>query len=93
MLALILNLSLGLKGYMVYCDASKACLRYMLIQHENVVACGSQQLKNNEKNYLTHELKMVIIIFKLKQWNHYLYGKTCKIFIDYNILKYIFEQA
>ena len=39
------------------------------------MAYGSQQLKNHEKSYLTHDMELAAIIFALKAWNHYLYGE------------------
>ena len=37
--------------YTVYYDASKDGLGYVLMQSERVVAYGSRQLKNHERNY------------------------------------------
>ena len=36
------------QGYTVYCDASRAGLRCVLMQSGRVVAYGSRQLKNHE---------------------------------------------
>ena len=38
------------QGYIVYCDALSAGLRYVLMQFERVVAYDSRQLKNHEQN-------------------------------------------
>ena len=59
----------------MYCDTSKDELGCVLIQSERVVAYGSRQLKNHEQNYLTHDMELVAIVFALKIWHHYLYGK------------------
>ena len=61
--------------YTVYCDASKDGLGCVLMQSERVVAYGSQQLKNHERNYLAHDMELVAIVFSLKIWCHYLYGE------------------
>ena len=61
--------------YTVYCDASKDGLGCVLMQSERVVAYGSQQLKNHERNYLAHDMELVAIVFSLKIWRHYLYGE------------------
>ena len=52
--------------YTVYCDASKDELGCVLMQSERVVAYGSRQLKNHERNYPTHYMELAAIIFALK---------------------------
>ena len=49
-------------------------------------------MKLYETNYPTHDLELVVIVFALKIWRHYLYGATCKTFTDHKSLKYIFTQ-
>ena len=44
--------------YTVYCDASKDELGCILMQSGTVVAYGSRQLKNHEKNYPTHDMEL-----------------------------------
>ena len=44
------------------------------MQHGRVIDYASRQLKNYEKNYLTHDLELVAVMFALKIWRHYLYG-------------------
>ena len=61
--------------YIVYCEASNDGLECVLIQSRKVVAYGSRQLKNHEQNYPTRDMKLVAIVFALKIWRHYLYGK------------------
>ena len=52
--------------YIVYCDASKDGLGCVLMQSRRVVAYGSRQLKNHERNYPTHEMELAVIVFSLK---------------------------
>jgi hypothetical protein len=78
-------------GYAVYCDASRIGLGCVLMQHGKVIAYASRQLKRHEQNYPTHDLEMAAMIFSLKIWRHYLYGKTCEIYTDHKSLKYIFQ--
>ena len=80
------------QGYTVYCDASRAGLGCVLMQPGRVVAYGSRQLKNHEKNYPTHNMELVAIVFALKIWRHYLYGEKFKVYSDHKSLKYIFTQ-
>ena len=53
------------QGYTVYCDASRAGLRCVLMQSERVVAYGSRQLKNHEQNYPTHNMELAVVVFTL----------------------------
>ena len=62
------------------------------MQSGMVVAYGSRQLKNHERNYTTHDMGLVAIVFALKIWCHYLYGEQFEVFSDYKSLKYIFTQ-
>ena len=54
----------------MYCDTSKDELGCVLMQFGRVVAYGSQQLKNHEQSYPTHDMELVAIIFSLKAWRH-----------------------
>ena len=63
------------QGYTGYCDASKDGLGCVLMQSVRVVSYGSQQLKNHERNYPTHDMELVAIVSVLKIWRHYLYGE------------------
>jgi hypothetical protein len=40
----------------------------------------------------THDLELVAVMFTLKIWSHYLYGKKCEICMDHKSLKYFFTQ-
>ena len=57
-----------------------------------MVAYASRQLKPHEKNYPTHDLELVAIVFALKIWRHYLYGEKCFIYTDHKSLKYLPSQ-
>lgn len=56
-----------------------------------MIAYAFRQLKRHKKNYLNHDLEMVMVVFVLNIWSHYLYRETCEIYIDYKILKCIFR--
>ena len=78
--------------YIVYCDASKDGLGCILMQSGRVIAYGSRQLKNHERNYPTHDMELETIVFALNIWCHYLYGEQFEVFLDHKSLKYIFTQ-
>ncbi|KAG8473191.1 hypothetical protein CXB51_035219 [Gossypium anomalum] len=49
------------KEFVVYSDASRVSLGFVLIQDGNVVAYASRQLKTYEGNYLTHDLELATV--------------------------------
>jgi ribonuclease HI len=91
-IAPMLTLPMESIGYVVYTDASKKGLGCVLMQQGRVVAYASRQLKEHEKNYPTHDLELAAVVYALKIWRHYLYGKECEIHTDHQSLKYIFTQ-
>nr|KYP36108.1 Retrovirus-related Pol polyprotein from transposon 17.6 [Cajanus cajan] len=72
----------------VFCDASHQGLGCVLMQGGRVVTYASRQLKSHEKNYPTHDLELVAVVFALKLWMHYLYGARFSVFSDHKSLKY-----
>ena len=74
----------------ILCDASRQGLGCVLMQHGNVIAYALRQFKKHEKNYLTHDLELVAVVFSLRVWRHYLYGVSCIIFTDHKSLQYLF---
>jgi len=80
------------QGFDVYCDASHLGLGCVLMQEGKVIAYASRQLRKHEKNYLTHDLELAIVVHTLKIWRHCMIGNKYKIFTDHKNLKYIFIQ-
>ena len=80
------------REYVIFSDASLNGLGCVLMQEGKVVAYASRQLKPHEKNYLTHDLELAVIVFALKIWRHYLYGENCFIYTDHKSLKYLPSQ-
>ena len=60
------------------------------MQNGRVIAYSSHQLKEHEKNYATHDLELVAVVFMLKQWRHYLYGETFEVHCDHRSLQFLF---
>ena len=80
------------QGYTAYYDASRGGLGCVLMLSGRVVAYGSHQLKNHEYNYPKHDMELEAIVFALKIWPYYLYGKQFEMYSDHKSLKYIFTQ-
>nr|GEW44568.1 putative reverse transcriptase domain-containing protein [Tanacetum cinerariifolium] len=88
----ILALPDGSKDFVVYCDASRIGLGCVLMQRGKVVAYASRQLKIHKMNYTIHDLELGAVVFSLKIWRHYLYGKKGVIYTDHKSLQHIFGQ-
>ena len=82
----ILTLPSGSGGFVIYTDASNVGLGCVLMQNDKVVAYGSRQLKEHEKNYATHDLELAAVVFALKMWRHYLYGEKFEVHSDHRSL-------
>ena len=62
------------------------------MQRGKVIAYASRQLKVHEKNYPTHDLELVAVVFAVMIWRHYLYGVHVDVFTDHKSLQYVFTQ-
>lgn len=54
------------KDFIIYCDAYHSSSIIVLIQEKNVIAYALRHLKVHERNYPTHALKLVVVVFSLK---------------------------
>nr|GEU78582.1 transposon Ty3-G Gag-Pol polyprotein [Tanacetum cinerariifolium] len=79
----ILTLPEGSENFVVYCDASHKGLGVVLMQREKLIAYASRQLKIHDKNYITHDLELGVVVFALKIWRHYFYDIKCAVFTDH----------
>ena len=80
------------KEYVIFSDVSQNGLGCVPMQEGKVVAYASRQLKSHEKNYPTHDLELVVIVFAQKIWRHYLYEEKCFIYTNHKSLKYLPSQ-
>ena len=58
---------------MVYNDVSHKGLGCVLMQHENVISYISKKYKPNKIKYPIYDIKLVIVVFALNIWRHYIY--------------------
>lgn len=89
---LILTLLEYNKGFMVYYDEYRVGLSCVLRKHRKVISYSSRQLKVHVRNYPTHGLEILAVVFSLKIWWHYLYGVHVDIFCNHKSIKYVFTQ-
>jgi hypothetical protein len=76
----------------VYTDACKEGLGGVLTQNGFVICYESRKLKEHERHYVTHDLKLAAIVHALRKWIHYLMGKRFELRTDHNGLKYLFDH-
>jgi hypothetical protein len=88
----ILKIAHPSKDYVVCMDACKEGLGGVLSQEGSVICYESRKLKENEKNYATHDLEPAAVVHALRKWRHYLMGKKFELRTDHNGLKYLFDQ-
>lgn len=50
------------------------------------------KLKTQEVHYAPHYLELVVIVYALQKWRHFLLGKPFELKIDHQGLKYILNQ-
>nr|GFD22993.1 putative reverse transcriptase domain-containing protein [Tanacetum cinerariifolium] len=62
----ILALLEGSEDFVAYYDASIKGLGAVLMQRDKVISYSSRQLKILEKNYMTHDLELGVVVFALK---------------------------
>lgn len=55
-----------------------------------MIACASRQLKIHGKNYLTHDIELVVEVFALKLLRHYLYVVHVDVYTDHKSHQYVF---
>ena len=88
----ILTISKGEDDFAIFCDASSLELGTIFMRYGRVIAYVSHQLKDFDKNYPTHDLELIVMIFALKMWKHFLYSVRCDIYTNHKNQKYIFTQ-
>lgn len=88
----VLSIIDGNRGLTVYTDACGEGVGVVLMQNRKVITYASKQLKPHEKNYGTHDLELLAVVFALKIWRHYLLAEKFELFTNHKSLKYLFTQ-
>ena len=87
----ILRIAYPNEEFTVCIDACNEGLGGVLSQNGFVICYESRKLKENERNYSTHDLELVAIVHALRKWRHYLMGKRFELRTYHNGLKYLFD--
>lgn len=83
-LTLVLTLPQEGVGFIMFCDAFRVGLGGALVKKNKVKTYASRHLKVHEKSQPTHDLELVVVVFKL--WRHY------EILSNHHSLPYLFAQ-
>ncbi|MCO5575218.1 hypothetical protein L7F22_029016 [Adiantum nelumboides] len=90
--SLVLKLPNFEKIFEVIVDACAKEVRGILRQEGHPIAYESRQLRVHERNYPTHDLKLLVVVHALKKWQHYLLSQIFELVIDHKSFKWIFTQ-
>jgi hypothetical protein len=63
------------KEFLVCINVCNEGLRGVPVKEGHVILYESIKLNENEINYVTHDLELVVIVHDLKMWRHYLLGR------------------
>ena len=81
------------KPFLLRTDASNTGLGAVLLQeHNNIkhpVAYASRKLTEAQKKYITSEKECLAIVWAVKKFENYLYGKTFVIECDHQLLAFL----
>ncbi|MCO5603492.1 hypothetical protein L7F22_057643 [Adiantum nelumboides] len=80
------------KTFEVIVDACAKGVGGILRQEGHPIAYKSRQLCIHERNYPTHDLKLLAVVHALKKWRHYLLSQIFELVTDHKSLKWIFTQ-
>ena len=80
------------KDFLVCTDAFSQGIGEVLMQDNHVICYESRKLKENEKNYATHDLELAAIVHALNMWRHYLMGRRFEVRTNHCGLKYMFDH-
>jgi hypothetical protein len=86
----ILNIVDPKKDFSVFTDDYKKGLDGVLMQEGKVIFFESRKLNEHEKQYVTHDLDLAIILHVLKMWRHYMLGRRFVLMTNHFGLKYLF---
>jgi hypothetical protein len=78
------------EDFIICRDSCNEGLGGVLSQNGFVICYESRKLKENKRNYATHDLELAAIVHALRKWRHYLMGKRFELRTYHNGLKYLF---
>lgn len=80
------------KKFVITTDASNSALGAVLSQDNKPICYASRTLNNHERNYSTIEKEMLAIIWALKYFRRYVYGRKFLVQTDHQPLKWLYSM-
>ena len=85
------------KPFLLMTDASGYALGAVLAQQDDgekdhAIAYASRGLKRHEKNYSTIEKEALAIVFAVKKYRHYLWGRKIILYTDHSPLQWLLKH-
>lgn len=80
------------KEITIQTDASSTGLGCCLLQDKKPVAFASRSLTETEKNYAQIEKELISIVFAIRKFHYYVYGKKVNVHTDHKPLVTIFRK-
>lgn len=77
------------KDFKLNTDASNNAIGSVLLQDNNPIAYASRTLNSHEKNYSTTEKELLAVIWAIKYFRPYLYGKQFELRTDHQAIKWL----
>ena len=78
--------------FVLQTDASAVGLGAILEQNGHVIAYASHSLTSSERNYSVIQRECLAIVLGLKQFHHYLLGKSFQLYTEHAPLQWLAEQ-
>ena len=82
----------GVEPFVLQTDSSAIGLGAVLEQHGHVIAYASRSLTVSEGNYSVIQRECLAIVFALKQFCHYLLGRSFQIHTDHEPSQWLSAQ-
>ena len=89
--ALVLKITDPDKEFVVCTYAFKRGISGVLMEEGQVVCYESRNLNEHEKNCVTHDIELAVIIHALNMWRHYLLSKIFVLMSDHSGLRCLFD--
>ena len=86
------NFSTAASPFVVYTDASSIGIGAVLEKNSHVIAYASRALTKSEKQYSVIQRECLALVYALKQFRHYLLGRSFTLVTDHAPLQWLSAQ-